>query len=112
MPWAPLNNLSSPVQHGSEGGIIVLDDEHDLGARITLERECRNAPFAITCGVYGRMFHTRYFATSEEAHGEFDQMKAALGEILDLIPRVDDPEVDARGRRVTEAIEAFVARFP
>jgi len=37
-------------QKGSESGVILRDEEHPQEARITLERDTRTAPFAITCG--------------------------------------------------------------
>lgn len=43
---------------GSEGGIILQDEEYEDSCRITLER-CRRYD-AITCGVYGDMVHTVY----------------------------------------------------
>lgn len=43
---------------GSEGGIVLLDDEYQQLCRITLEF-CGHY-YAITCGVYGDMVHTVY----------------------------------------------------
>jgi hypothetical protein len=57
--WLPLENGGTLGQTGSEEGTIVRDQEHPLGARISLERDCRVAPFAITFGIYGWMLHTR-----------------------------------------------------
>ena len=112
MSWVPFNNGATIGQRGSENGVILSDDEHELGARISLERGTDIAPFAITCGIYGWMFHTRFFGSEAEGSTEFDRMKEALAAILTMIPRVDDPEVSVKGRRVEEAIEAFVKQFP
>ena len=97
---------------GSEDGTIIRDEEHIDGALITLERQARHIPFAITCGVYGWMVHTRYYGTIEAAQYDFDEMKIALAEILDLIPYKDDPEAEAKFERVYPAIKAFVDRLP
>ena len=43
---------------GSEGGIVLLDEEYQETCRITLEK-CRHY-YAITCGMYGDMVHTVY----------------------------------------------------
>ena len=59
--WHPFEDGASIGQAGSEGGVIVRDDEHPWGARITLERDGGFAPFALTCGIYGWMVHTRWF---------------------------------------------------
>jgi hypothetical protein len=112
MPWGLFDNGATIGQRGSENGFILTDEEHDLGARITLEREADNAPFAITCGIYGWMFHTRWFGSEADASAEFERMKSGLGAILNIIPRVDEPEADVKCQRVADAIGAFVEQFP
>jgi hypothetical protein len=109
--WHPFDKGSTIGTRGSEEGTIGLDDEHDLGGRITLECAAKIAPFAITCGIYGWMMHTRYFSNEEDAGRAVGAMKDALDEILQLIPERDDPAKDAKVTRVCGAIEAFVGRF-
>jgi len=36
MGWVPLDHGATIGQRGSENGIIVRDEEHELGARVTL----------------------------------------------------------------------------
>jgi hypothetical protein len=108
--WRPFENGATIGQAGNERGVIVRDDEHEGGARITLERDCVTVPWTVTCGVYGWFVHTRLL--SSEAEAEFAEMQAGLAAILELIPLADDPEVDAKMDRVSEAISEFVARFP
>jgi len=112
MPWEPFNKGATIGQRGSEDGVTVADEEHNLGARITLERKTNHAPFAITCGVYGWMFHTRYFGSESEASAEFERMKSGLDAILNIIPRIDELEADVKCQRVADAIGAFVEQFP
>lgn len=112
MNWHPFDNGQSIGQLGSENGRIVRDEEHGDGARITLERDGQIAAFAITCGIYGWMAHTRFFGTESEAQGEFERMKRDLAKIVDTIPLVTDHEVEAKSRGVSQAISAFVERFP
>ncbi|HZL90466.1 MAG TPA: hypothetical protein VFB96_19020 [Pirellulaceae bacterium] len=112
MAWVPIESGTTVGQAGSENGVVLRDEEHELGARITLERDTVNAPFAITCGIYGWMFHTRYFGGEIEAVEAFERMKDSLGAILGTIPSVDDPHVDVKSRQVCEAISSFVERFP
>lgn len=99
-------------QRGSEDGVIVRDDEHEAGARITLERDCTHAPLTITLGIYGWMCHTRFFGVEPEAEAEFTRMQDGLAAILELVPPAEDPEAEAKGRRVADAISDFVERFP
>jgi hypothetical protein len=112
MSWSLFDGGKSIGALGSESGVILRDEEHSDGARITLERNTTIAPFAITCGVYGWMFHTRYFGVEQEARTEFDLMSAELAKILATIPLTSDPEGDARSRLVSDAISQFVKRFP
>jgi hypothetical protein len=80
--WYPFENGATLGQKGSEEGIIFRDEEHPQEARITLERDTRAAPFAITCGIYGCMMHTRFFSLETEATSQYEEMKTALSALL------------------------------
>ncbi|MBA3313926.1 MAG: hypothetical protein H0T47_11665 [Planctomycetaceae bacterium] len=82
--WAPMDGGWTIGTAGSEGGIILRDDEHPLGSRITLERGGSTAPFAVTCGIYGSMFHTAFAGTEAEASAKYDAMRNRLSELLAL----------------------------
>lgn len=56
--WRPYAHGTTVGQRGTEKGVIVRDEQHDGGARITLERDCRNIPFAVTCAIQGWFVHT------------------------------------------------------
>jgi hypothetical protein len=112
MSWSVFDGGKSVGALGSERGVIVRDEEHSDGARITLERNTTVAPFAITCGVYGWMFHTRFFGIEQEARTAFDLMSAELARIMAMIPSVSDTEGVAKSHLVSEAISQFVERFP
>src|SRR5579885_2123225 len=94
--WHAVDGGATPSTCGSEDGIVERDEEHPDGARVTLEHNGTIAPFAITCGLYGWMCHTRFFSTRDEADREFEAMKAGLAAILALIPLKSDPEADAK----------------
>ncbi len=74
-PWYPYSQKRTLGQRGSEYGIIVQEEQHVEGARITLERDCPTAPLAITCGIGGWLVHTRYFSTEAEAQQAYEEMK-------------------------------------
>ena len=97
-------------QRGSERGIILQDEEHSDGARITLECD-GYTPFAITCGIYGWMVHTRFFSLLEEAQQAFEEMKVALAAILKQIPYENDPDGEVRMADVSKAIKQFIIQF-
>ena len=101
-----------PAETGSEGGTINVDEEYGSGTRITLEKGGAIAPYAITCGIYGCMFHTRFFSGLDEAQQAYETMKPELEAILESWPSASDPDVDAKKQRFFQAISDFVRRFP
>jgi hypothetical protein len=112
MTWTPFDTGSSIGSEGSESGSIVADLEHELGARITIERDTAIAPFAITCGIYGWFFHTRYFSTRDEADAQCVAMQSSLNTIIQTIPLASDPDCDAKSAAVSDAISNFVDTYP
>lgn len=106
--WTSFENGGTLGQRGSEEGKTIRDDEHSLGARLTLERDTQIAPFAITCGIYGWVVHTRFFSTEAEANSEFDKMRASLDKILSSL---SDPNYSEQNATIS-AIEKFVAEYP
>ena len=108
MPETSWSQCATVGQKGSENGVTIRDEEHPLGARITLERETGIAPFAITCGIHGWMVHTRFFETGSEADLQFDLMKADLSRLLQTLNQTNS--VDHRS--LYESVEAFVKKFP
>lgn len=106
--WHAFEDGATIGQQGSESGEIAREEEHPLGARITLERNTSIAPFAITCGIYGWMVHTRFFESEEEATSAYEMMKARLAEIIEPF---ENPDYDDR-RATEQAIEAFVEAYP
>ena len=90
----------------------LRDEEHSQGARITLECDVDEAPYRITCGIYGWMLHTRFFSTDDEAEEAYAAMKVDLDLIVRAIPLKSDPEVDAKSNAVSRMINAFVTQYP
>jgi hypothetical protein len=109
--WHIFDNGKTVGQRGSEDGVVIRDEEHDAGARLTLERDCRIAPFAITCGLYGWFFHTRFFSAKRDAEGAFLEMKFEMEQLIHLLDEVITQRPDAE-HRMLQAIESFVDRFP
>lgn len=109
--WHPFDDGRSVGQKGSEGGSIIRDDEHDLGARITLERD-GSTPYGITCGIYGWMVHTRFFSSEEDASKAYEAMRVELESILKSMPLASDKDVSEKSKAVSVAIGTFIERFP
>lgn len=66
------------VERGPEEGWIIEDEEIPGVCRITMEEDCRAAPYGITCGTYGLMMHTTWAETYEEAREKYEGMKRDL----------------------------------
>ena len=112
MTWTPTDEGETIGTKGLDGGIVVADYEHQLGARITVEVLGDASHFALTCGIYDWFFHTRFFSKREDADTACSEMKSALDTIIQSIPLKDDPERDAKCAAVAEAISNFVDAFP
>jgi len=113
MTWQPFEDGQTVGRTGSEGGVIQHDEVYAGAARITLEQSCLRAPYAITCGVYGHLVHTRFLADDETAVYAMDSMKAALAAIVDQLPVADDdPQWDDKLAAAEAAIAQFVRDFP
>lgn len=67
---------------GSEQGIVLLDEEHDRGARITLERGGDTAPFSITGAIYGRFTQTAYADNESEGRRKYVELRHLLEQII------------------------------
>lgn len=111
MNWSGFDEGKTIGHAGSENGMILRDEEHSEGARITIERGGSIAPCSITCGIYGWMVHTRFFSSEAEAQAEFDLMRAALGAIIQVIndSALDEGLALEAGEN---AVSRFVERFP
>jgi hypothetical protein len=96
---------------GSECGAIVADESYDDGARITLERSTRSAPFAITCGLSGWLVHTRFFELEAEARSQFDAMKVALARISEAVKSVENGQPNDASR-IGRLCQEFIEEFP
>jgi len=101
--WAAFDDGRSIGKVCAEGGVILRDDEHEQGARITLKRGAGH--ISISCNIYGKMDHTRFFKTVSEAEREYNPMKKELGKIVDNIKETKDQI------QMWIAISEFVRRF-
>lgn len=84
--WSPFRAGDTLGTKAPGLGTVIVDDEHSSGARITLARDCGPVPFAITCGIYGLLFHTRYIPDEAAARQQLDTLKAGIEEILSRLP--------------------------
>ena len=108
MRWTAYENGTTVGTPGSEGGVTLRDEEHDFGARITLE-DSGKPPFSITSGIYGVMVHTTFAGSADEAERMYEAMKTDLDEVLNLWPE-DATEQNAKDR-FYDAVSAFATKY-
>jgi len=84
LDWSDFENGKTIGTKGSEGGIIIKDIENSNGARVTLEKECGNIPFAITLGIYGLMFHTHFESDKNKAAEYVERKKNQINKVFEL----------------------------
>ncbi len=109
--WSDYDEGFSLGTSGTDDGAIVRDEEHQSGARMTLEEEGSSAPYTLTCGIYNWMFHTRFFTNEAEAREAFDEMKDDLEEILEAMPS-DERAGEEEQEDFAEELAAFIEKYP
>lgn len=100
--WTPIDSGATIGTEGSEKGVILRDDEHPLGSRITLERGGGTAPFAVTCGIYGSMVHTAFADNESEASTLYEAMRDRLSELVSMPADDEKSYYDALDRFVND----------
>ncbi|KAA9327113.1 hypothetical protein F0P96_17900 [Hymenobacter busanensis] len=81
--WTAFDGGKTIGMAGSEEGLIRLDEELVNAARITLEQG-GFAPFSITLGIYGLMFHTIFCSNEPAAREMVRTAKLRIARILSL----------------------------
>ena len=103
--WLVFDNGRSIGKVGAEGGVILRDEEHTKRVRITLKRG--SGYISVSCNIYGRMDHTRFFGTVAEAQREYILMKSSLSNMIENVLSTNPKDI-----QIWEAISQFVRRFP
>ena len=103
--WFEYDNGRSIGSVSTEGGMILRDEEHASGARVTLKRG--SSYISVSCNVYGWMDHTRFFGSITEAQREYIVMKSSLENMVENVLSAGKGDL-----KMWEAIAAFVRRFP
>jgi len=79
--WHEFDSGKSLGSIGSEYGVIV-DEEYEEGARVTLERDGHLAPWSVTSGIYGSFMHTAFASSEKEGRKKYAEMKDELVTIM------------------------------
>lgn len=103
--WYVFNKGRSIGTTGAEGGLILSDEAHDGGARITLKRGKNYV--SVSLNIYGWMDHTRFFSTDADAQREYRAMRSSVLNVLKVINTEGVTDI-----KIWESISDFVRRFP
>jgi hypothetical protein len=103
--WLAYDNGNSIGQVGAEGGVILLDEEHGSGGRMTLKQG--KTFISVSCHIYGWIDHTRFFNSVSDAKREHAHMQSSMTHMLEDILAAGAGEI-----KMWEAIAEFVRRFP
>lgn len=103
--WSIYDKGSTIGTKSAEGGIILSDETHEDGARITLKRG--DNFISVSLSLRGWMDHTRFFSTDADAQREYRAMRTAAASVLSVIKGEGVTDI-----KVWEAISEFVRRFP
>jgi len=103
--WIAYDNGRTIGKISAEGGVILRDEEYKKRVRITIKRG--SGYISVSCNVYGRMDHTRFFITVSEAQREYILMKSSLGNMVENVLLADAKDI-----KIWEAVSDFVRRFP
>ena len=109
MSWLPFEAGRTIGTLGSESGIILLDEEHLNGARLTLEKSSVNAPYAITIGIYGLLFHTIFFSDLEKSEVRFNLLKQNIEPILTHLSVEEIDRKDGWRSQLNEMTDDLIA---
>ncbi len=103
--WQPYNRGRSIGVKGSENSKVVRDEEHPLGARMTIKQG--QDYVSVSCSIAGKIDHTRFFNKMNAAEREYKIMQKELAKVIGAISSAKAADI-----KVWEAISGFVSRFP
>ena len=103
--WIVYDDGNSIGKTGAEGGVILIDEKHESGGRMTVKQT--KAFVSVACHIYGWIDHTRFFASISDAKREYAVMQSSMTHMLENILAAGKDEI-----KMWEAIAEFVRKFP
>ena len=103
--WIPYHDGITVGTKGPQGDVILLDEVHPDGARMTIKRGTKY--ISVSCNINNWINHTRFFDKVRDAKREFTVMKISILEVTELLKTPDVNQI-----KIWEAISNFVRRFP
>jgi hypothetical protein len=106
--WVNFDQGKTIKQKGTEGGKVIRDEENTWGARISLEGKGDIAPFSITLGIYGLMFHTKFISTLEQGQECFNLYKQKIEAVLIHYEVAKEKRDESWNKRHDELVEEIL----
>ena len=103
--WQPYNNGTTVGTKGPQGDVILMDETHPDGARMTIKRGIKYV--SVSCNINNWINHTRFFDKLPDAKREYILMKASILEVTELLKIPETNQI-----KIWESISNFVRRFP
>jgi len=91
--WLPYNNGRSIGIRSVEGGRIVRDEEHLLGARMTIKQGYKYV--TVSCSIAGKIDHARFFYEITAANREYINMQKELISVIMVISSSNTTDIKA-----------------
>ncbi len=101
--WTIYDDGKTIGAQSPENAIILADEAHEGGARITLKRG--ENYLSVSLKIHGWIDHTYFAAADLDAQREYRNMRSAALPLLELIA------AQANEIKVWEAVAEFVRRF-
>jgi hypothetical protein len=92
--WHDFDKKETIGRTGAEGGIIIADLENIHGARITVERDSAAAPWSITFGIYGLLFHTHFKSHPDEVTQSLHWLQTTINKVFGMYELPEDQRDD------------------
>jgi len=92
--WYTYDEGKTIGSSGEEGGAIITDLEHIHGARIMVEQDSPMAPFVITFGIYGLLFHTYSRTQSTQVTDTVQWLRSKINNVFTLYELPEDQRTD------------------
>lgn len=107
--WINFDEGKSIGEKGSDGGTIIRDEENIFGARVSLEENGQIAPFSITLGIYGVMFHTQFFSSLSQGQKCFELFKEKIELAIDHFNNNDEMDRDSWNAKYDEIMDEILS---
>lgn len=110
--WQNFDSGKTMGSVNSDGSIIIYDEEHTNGARLTIEKGGTTAPFEIVFGIYDVMFHTHFEPSEEDAMRYVAHIKTIIERALAHVHMPEDYQDNAWNETFNNLMDELIDDYP